>query len=103
LLREEDLLGSLFEEDPKQRAPEGCVAIGTPVKIYPTGDVWGIVCDSFVGGEDADGQEIIFYTIRWTVSGPADIMVTSNEPEYNLIYPFGLNRKIMNHLGGIVE
>ena len=102
-MREEDLLGSIFEEDHRQRAPKGCVAIGTPVKTYPKGDVWGIVCDSFIGGEDADGQAIIFYTIRWTVPGPVDMMITSNEPEYNLIYPFGLNRKIMNHSEGFAE
>lgn len=103
MLQEEDLLDSVYEEDYRRRAPEGCVAIGTPVKTYPDGEVWGIVCDSFIGGEDADGQGIIFYTIRWTVPGPADMVVTSNEPEYNLIYPFGLNRKIMNHLDGVME
>lgn len=95
-----DIFNDVSVTKVRQRAPDGSVAIGTPVKThFGSESIWGIVCDSFIGGEDADGQGIIFYTVRWTIPGNVDFITTSNEPEYNLVYPFGLNRKIMDHLG----
>ena len=66
MTQDEDIYDQEYEDGYRHRAPEGSVAIGTPVKTYPGGAVWGIVCDSFIGGEDADGQGIIFYTVQWT-------------------------------------